>query len=112
MLEFYDKFFINDIGIRNGLIGYKDGDINGLLENVVYNEMKFRGYVLSVGVFNGREIDFVAEKQNDVKYIQVSYLLGGKGVVEREFGNLKKIKIIMRKSLFPWISFFRKTAMV
>ena len=51
-IEFHDKIFLNDIGLRNGFIGYREKDINGLLENIVYKELQSRGYKVSVGVLN------------------------------------------------------------
>ena len=92
ILEFFDKVFLNDIGLRHGLIGYRERDINGLLENIVFKELQARGYKMSIGVIDQMEIDFIAEKQNDKKYIQVCYSLGSEATVEREFGNLEKIK--------------------
>ena len=91
ILEFYDKIFLNDIGLRNGLIGYKEKDINGILENIVYNELRFRGYKVFIGKISKMEIDFVAAKQKETKYVQVCYLLASNETVEREFGALKKI---------------------
>jgi len=42
--------FINDIGLRHGLIGYKERNINGILENIVYKELQSRGYEVKIGV--------------------------------------------------------------
>lgn len=106
ILEFYDKIFLNDIGLRHGFIGYKERDINGLLENVVYKEMQFRGYNLKVGVLEDKEIDFVAEKQDDKKYIQVCYSLANDEVIQREFGNLQKIKDNYEKVVISMDKFF------
>lgn len=106
ILEFYDKIFINDIGLRHGFIGYRERDINGLLENIVYKEMQFRGYELKVGVLENTEIDFVAERQNDKKYIQVCYSLANNDVVQREFGNLQKIKDNYEKIVISMDKFF------
>ena len=105
-LEFHDKVFLNDIGLRNGLIGYRDKDINGLLENIVYKELQSRGYKVSVGVLNQLEIDFIAEKQNDIKYIQVCYLLNREDTVEREFGSLEKISNNYEKIVVSMDKFF------
>jgi predicted AAA+ superfamily ATPase len=91
-LEYYDKFFLNDVGIRHGFIGYRDKDINGLLENVVYNELRTRGYNVSIGVLDSVEVDFIAETQNEKKYIQVCSRVNTPELEQREFGNLKKIK--------------------
>ena len=105
-LEFHDKVFLNDIGLRNGLIGYREKNINGLLENIVYKELQSRGYKVSVGVFNQLEIDFIAEKQNDIKYIQVCYLLNREDTVEREFGSLEKISNNYEKIVVSMDKFF------
>jgi hypothetical protein len=105
-LEFYDKVYLTDIGIRHGLIGYREKDFGGLLENIVYNELKFRGYQVKVGVISGFEIDFVAEKQNGKKYIQVCSYLADKKVKEREFGNLEKIPDNYEKVVISLDKFF------
>jgi hypothetical protein len=107
VLEFFDKVFLNDIGLRHGLIGYRERDINGLLENIVFKELQARGYKISIGVIDQREVDFIAEKQNEKKYVQVCYSLAGEAAVEREFGNLEKIKdnyekmVISMDRIFP-----------
>jgi len=105
-LEFNDKIFLNDIGIRNGLLGYKEKDINGILENIVYKELRTKGYKVDIGVIDGAEIDFVAQKQNDLKYIQVCYLLMDAKTVNREFGNLEKIKDNYEKIVVSMDKFF------
>jgi predicted AAA+ superfamily ATPase len=106
LLEFFDKIFLNDIGLRHGLIGYREKDINGLLENIVFKELQARGYKMSIGVIDQREIDFIAEKQNDKKYIQVCYSLGNEAAIEREFGNLEKIKDNYEKIVISMDRFF------
>lgn len=106
LLEFSDKAFLNDIGLRHGLIGYREKDINGLLENIVFKELQARGYKISIGVIDQMEIDFIAEKQNEKKYIQVCYGLGSETAVEREFGNLEKIKDNYEKMVISMDKFF------
>ena len=106
LLEFFDKVFLNDIGLRHGLIGYRERDINGLLENIVFKELQARGYKMSIGVIDQMEIDFIAEKQNDKKYIQVCYSLGSEAAIEREFGNLEKIKDNYEKIVISMDRFF------
>lgn len=92
LLETNDKYYFEDLGLRNLLVGSdRVGDIEKVMENVVYLHMKHLGYKLSVGVLPGAEIDFVAEKGGRTVYIQVAYLLAGNATVEREFGNLMKI---------------------
>ena len=106
LLEFSDKVFLNDIGLRHGLIGYRERDVNGLLENIVFKELQARGYKISIGVIDQMEIDFIAEKQNEKKYIQVCYGLGSETAVEREFGNLEKIKDNYEKMVISMDKFF------
>jgi uncharacterized protein len=81
-----------DIGLRHGLIGYRDGDIAGLLENVVYLELRARRYTVSVGKFHDYEIDFIAENQQGRFYIQVCYLLATRETIDREYGALERIR--------------------
>ena len=107
-LEFYEKVYLTDIGLRNGLIGYKEKDVNGILENIIYNELVARGYNVYVGKLNGLEIDFVAERHGEVKYIQVCYLLADENTVSREFGNLQKIKDNYEKVVISLDKFFVK----
>ncbi len=106
LLEFSDKVFLNDIGLRHGLIGYRERDVNGFLENIVFKELQARGYKISIGVIDQMEIDFIAEKQQDRKYIQVCYSLGSDAAIKREFGNLEKIKDNYEKMVISMDKFF------
>ncbi|MCK4541342.1 MAG: ATP-binding protein [Spirochaetales bacterium] len=90
-LEYHEKYYSGDIGLRHGMIGYKDNDISGVLENVVFLELLSRGYRISVGKWGQKEIDFVAEKQNERLYIQVCYLLSGPETINREFSALESL---------------------
>ena len=90
--EINDKYFVNDLGIRHSVIGYRGGDIAQLLENVVYIELLRRGYSVNVGIQGQREIDFVATRQDEKLYIQVCYLLESESTVEREFTPLLEVK--------------------
>lgn len=92
LLEINEKYYLGDIGFRNALLGYKEADISGILENIVFLELKRRGYTLSIGKLDDKEIDFIAEKQNEKLYIQVAYLLASPETIEREFSVLKKVK--------------------
>jgi uncharacterized protein len=105
-LEFYEKYFVGDIGLRHGLLGYKDNDISGLLENIVFLEFRGRGYNVSIGKLNGYEIDFIAEKQNEKIYIQVCKNLSAESTIEREFGNLKAISDNHKKIVLSLEKFF------
>lgn len=105
-LEFYEKVYLTDIGLRNGLIGYRERDINRMIENIVFNELEVRGYKVYVGKLNELEVDFVAEKQGKVKYIQVCYLLSDENTLQREFGNLEKIPDNYEKIVISMDKFF------
>jgi hypothetical protein len=91
IFEFGEKYYFRDIGLRNSVSGFKPSEINKILENVVLNQLKSFGYICTTGDYNGREIDFVFEKNQNKIYVQVTYLLAGEGVIHREFGNLKLI---------------------
>lgn len=90
-LELFEKYFVSDIGLRHSVLTYKQSDIAGILENIVYLELVRRGYTVSTGKFDALEIDFIAEKNGEKLYIQVSYLLASKETEEREFKPLEKI---------------------
>ncbi|MBN2345891.1 MAG: ATP-binding protein [Candidatus Aminicenantes bacterium] len=106
VMEFYDKIFLSDIGLRNGMLGFKESDIGGILENLVYNELLFRGYRVFIGVLGGLEVDFVAEKQNERLYCQVCSVLSAGKTAEREFGNLEKIHDNYKKIVISMNKFF------
>ena len=91
-LELHEKYYASDVGIRHSVLGYKKNDIAVLLENIVYLELLRRGYMVSTGKWEDLEVDFVAEKNNELFYIQVTYLLASKETEEREFKPLMKIK--------------------
>jgi len=78
--------------MRHVLVSYKKEDIQKILENIVYHELKYRGYDIVVGKWKNKEIDFVARKQGtNPLFIQVTYLLQTPETLEREFGNLQKV---------------------
>jgi predicted AAA+ superfamily ATPase len=91
-LETLEKFYMGDIGLRHGFMGYRDQDISGLLENVVYLELARRGYHVSVGKWDELEVDFVAEKAESRIYVQVAYMLSTVSVINREYAPLEKIQ--------------------
>ena len=90
--EVGEKYYFEDIGLRNVIIGFRMTDIAKIMENIVFLQLKNSGYKISVGYLQDREIDFVAEKGNERIYIQVAYLLTEQSTIDREFGNLLKIK--------------------
>lgn len=90
--EFGEKVFFEDLGIRNSIVGYRPNDIGGLMENAVHNHLAASNYDVKVGVGNqGHEIDFIAEKDNEYRYVQVALSVMNDETARREFGNLADI---------------------
>jgi predicted AAA+ superfamily ATPase len=73
------------------MMGYRDRMISGILENIVFLELKRREYQVFIGKLDTREIDFIAEKQGKRIYVQVAYKLESEATVEREFSPLLAI---------------------
>jgi len=92
ILELHEKYYLGDVSLRHALLGYREGDISGVLENLVFLELKRRGYHVFIGKAGNKEIDFIAEKENRKIYIQVAYLLASPETIEREFSVLKMLK--------------------
>ncbi len=90
--EINDKYYFNDLGLKHSIIPFNANDIGKAFENLVYNQLVSQGYTVYVGKLQQLEIDFVAKKNGDTKYIQVAYQLPNEKVREREFGNLLRIK--------------------
>lgn len=86
--EVGEKYYFEDVGLRNAIIGFKMSDIEKVIENVVYLHLRSHGYSVSIGFSDNKEIDFVIEKNNEKKYVQVCYLLADQKTIDREFGNL------------------------
>ncbi len=92
IFEIGEKYFFNDVGMRNALVGFKAIDLGKILENIVYLHLRSAGYRVTVGKDRTKEVDFVAQKNNEFLYIQVAYRLDKESTINREFGNLEKIK--------------------
>lgn len=92
LLTTNEKYYTVDLGLRNCVKASSEIDYNKLYENIVYLELLYRGYDVKVGKTDDYEIDFVAYKGSDTLYVQVCYLLASTETVEREFGNLERIK--------------------
>lgn len=91
ILKTQEKFYVSDISMIYATMGYRDRMISGILENIVFLELKRRGYKVYIGKLDHTEIDFVAEKKGTKIYVQVAYKLENKQTIEREFGNLLAI---------------------
>lgn len=69
------KYFMIDAGLRRNAVGRKDGNYGNRLENIVFIELKRRGYTVDVGRLDRKEIDFIARKRDETLYLQVAYEL-------------------------------------
>lgn len=93
LFEVNDKFYFEDIGLRNSLVqGGLAQSMEKVVENVVYLHLARLGYHVNVGYLQKAEIDFVATKADQTIYVQATYLLSNEETVAREFGNLALIK--------------------
>jgi predicted AAA+ superfamily ATPase len=91
VLETQEKYFVSDLGLRHATIGYRDQDISGILENVVYLELLRRGWTIHIGKQGSCEVDFVATRTDERLYIQVCYVLTEDNT-KREFEPLEAIE--------------------
>jgi len=92
ILSVNEKYYLADHGLRESMLGRNMADINLILENIVFIELKRRGYEVTVGKYQDKEIDFIAERQENKIYIQVAYLLASDETIEREFGVYMHIR--------------------
>ena len=93
LLESNENIYFGDVGLRNLIAGgERQGDIEKILENIVYQQLVRMGYAVSVGQLRAGEVDFVCTKSNERLYVQVAYLIASEETEEREFGSLDNIK--------------------
>lgn len=90
-LKTLNKYYATDLGIKKIKTNKKETNNSRSLENLVYNELIVRGYLVYVGKTKDGEIDFVAVKNGDVKYIQVALYLTNEETINREFGAFRNI---------------------
>lgn len=93
IFETNDKFYFEDNGIRNALAGgTREGDIEKVIENIIYQHLIRLGYQVYVGQLQAGEINFVCTKPDGQRiYVQASYIIADMATREREFGNLRAI---------------------
>lgn len=92
IFEIGEKYYFNDIGIRNSIAGFSPFDLGQIIENAVYLHLRSIGYSVLIGKQNKKEIDFIGERQSEKIYIQVALRITEIQTMQREFGNLKAIK--------------------
>lgn len=92
ILKTQEKFYASDVSLVYATMGYRDRMISGILENIVFLELKRRGYQVYIGKLDNKEIDFLAEKPGEKVYIQVAYKLESNQTVEREFAPLLAVE--------------------
>ena len=94
LFESNDKYYFEDNGLRNTLAGgSREGDIEKVIENIIYSHLIRLGYEVTVGQLQAGEIDFVCNKPKGQRiYVQASYIIADDATREREFGNLRAVK--------------------
>lgn len=97
LLKTNTKYYMVDLGIRNLILPKKSYDLGFSVENVVYFELLRRGYKVSVGKYGNTEIDFVAERNGELEYIQVTADMTAKETFDREMAPLTAVKDNYRK---------------
>ncbi|WP_386696071.1 ATP-binding protein [Lonepinella sp. MS14435] len=90
--EIGEKYYFEDLGLRNALVGYRVQDRGKLLENCIFNHLQIAGYEVSIGGLDSQEIDFIAEKNGERIYVQATLTINEEKTLAREFGNLLKIQ--------------------
>lgn len=86
-----DKYYVCDLGLRNYLLG-EVRDYGSILENIIFLELKRRGYEIYIGKYEDQEVDFVIKNNNGLKYIQVSLSVRDENTLKRELTPLNNIK--------------------
>jgi len=91
IFEIGQKYYLEDLGLRHALLGYRTADIGKILENIVYLHLMVAGYQVRIGKFQNKEVDFVCTRGDEKFYVQVAYLIMDEATRKREFGNLELV---------------------
>lgn len=92
ILKTQEKFYLADSSLRYCMLGYFPDSVAAMLENIIYLELRRRGYDVYVGKEATSEIDFIATKQENKLYIQVTQQIGSPETEQREYGRLLDIR--------------------
>ena len=90
-LKTQEKFYLADVALRYSVLGYNADSVASSLENIVYLELCRRGYTVNVGKIGDTEIDFVATRQNEKIYVQVTQEIKSEKTKKREYDRLLEI---------------------
>ncbi|MBU5478324.1 ATP-binding protein [Eubacterium sp. MSJ-13] len=91
ILKTQEKFYLADVSLRYSVLGYNSNDVASSLENIVYLELKRRGYEVNIGKTVNGEVDFIAIKQNNKLYVQVTQEINSEKTEKREYDRLLEI---------------------
>ena len=92
ILKTQEKFYLADTALRYSVLGYNTDSVASSLDNVVYLELCRRGYAVHIGKTDGGEIDFVASRQNEKLYVQVTQMIRSESTEKREYDRLLSIR--------------------
>ena len=92
ILKTQEKFYLADVSLRYSVLGYTVDSVASSLENIIYLELKRRGYDVYIGKIKDKEIDFVATKQNEKIYVQVTQEIKSEKTQKREYEQLLEIR--------------------
>ena len=115
------KYYFGDLGLRGAILNFRQQEENHIMENVIYNELRMRGFLVDVGMIESwkkgannhnvrrnLEIDFVANKGNQRYYIQSAFAINNDEKKDQEEASLKSIKdafkrvVILRDDIMPY----------
>ena len=115
------KYYFGDLGLRGAILNFRQQEENHIMENVIYNELRMRGFLVDVGMIESwkkdanehnvrrnLEIDFVANKGNQRYYIQSAFAINNDEKIEQKEASLKSIKdafkrvVILRDDIMPY----------
>jgi hypothetical protein len=91
-LKTQEKFYLADTSLRYSVLGYNADSIASSLENLVYLELCRRGYTVNIGKLGDSEIDFIATRQNEKLYVQVTQEINSEKTEKREYDRLLSIR--------------------
>ncbi len=92
ILKTLEKYYAGDPALIHAVLGHKDRNISGLLENIVMLELRRRGFTVFTGRSDEREVDFIAERSENRIYVQVAFRMESRATIDREFGPLLEIR--------------------